>query len=101
MAFRINFTVKNRLGLGFGVVLVVMFVVSINTFVKLKQIENTQDRLLELRLPTVSAGARLENGINQSLAGLRGYMILGEDPKKAELMREARLIGWKNIIQIL
>ena len=97
MKLNINLTVKNKLFLGFGGILLIMIAISINTFVGLQEIETTEDRLLNLRFPTVLAGAELENGINLSLAGLRGYMILGKDPKKAMAMKETRLAGWAKI----
>lgn len=90
-------TVKNKLLLGFGIVILLMIAVSVNTFHSLRQVEAIEYRLLHLRFPTVLAGAQLENGINLSLAGLRGYMILGKDPKKAAAMKKTRLAGWKDI----
>lgn len=97
MKFNFVLSVRNKLLLGFGSVLLVMAVVSFNTFLGIKEIERTEDRLLNLRFPTVVAGGQLENGINLSLAGLRGYMILGKDPKKGAAMKKARLKGWVDI----
>lgn len=42
-------------------------------------------------------GVELEKGINRTLAGLRGYMILGADPQKAELFKAERARGWQDI----
>ena len=89
-----NLTVKRRLTLGFGLVIGIMIIVSVYTFLQLKKLESIENRLLDLRLPTVLAGARLENGMNLSLAGLRGYMILGKDPQKAKAMKKSRAAGW-------
>ncbi len=97
MKFKVRLTVKKKLFLGFGAVLFVMLAISVNTFLGLKEIETTEERLLNLRFPTVLAGGQLENGINLSLAGLRGYMILGGDPDKAAAMKKARMAGWKEI----
>ena len=97
MKFNFVLNVRNKLLLGFGSVLLVMGLVSVNTFFGIKSIEKTEDRLLNLRIPTVQAGAQLENGINLSLAGLRGYMILGKDPKKGAAMKKSRLKGWHDI----
>ena len=72
MKFRIDMTVKNKLISGFGAVILIMIGVSVNTFFGLKSTETVENRLLDLRFPTVLAGAQLENGINQSLSGLRG-----------------------------
>jgi len=93
--FRLS--VRNKLFLGFGGIILIMIGTSINTFVGIAQTEEIESRLLHLRVPTVLAGAQLENGLNLSLAGLRGYMILGKDPKKAEAMKKSRAAGWKDI----
>ena len=90
-------TVKNKLLLGFGAVILLMIGVSINTFTSISKVGTVENRLLDLRFPTVLAGAQLENGINLSLAGLRGYMILGKDPEKGAAMKKARMAGWKEI----
>jgi len=94
---KINLTVKNKLSLGFGAVIFLMIAVSINTFISMSKVNAVENRLLDLRFPTVLAGSQLENGINLSLAGLRGYMILGKDPEKAAAMRKVRMAGWKEI----
>ncbi len=93
----IKFTVKTKLFTGFGAVILIMVAASLMTFSGIKNVETTEKRLLNLRFPTVLAGAQLENGINLSLAGLRGYMILGKDPEKAAAMKQVRRAGWKEI----
>ena len=90
-------TVKNKLFLGFGAIILIMVAISANTFIGITDTEEIEDRLLHLRVPTVQAGAQLENGINLSLAGLRGYMILGKDPQKGEAMKKSRMAGWNDI----
>ncbi len=47
----------------------------------------------ELRLPTAQASQRLTNGINQSLAALRGWMILADPQYKQD-----RQNTWNNVI---
>ena len=93
----IKLTVKNKLFLGFGAVILVSILMSLKTIFGMAHIRTIEDRLLHLRFPTVLAGAQLENGINKSLAGLRGYMILGKDPISAQSMKNVRLEGWKDI----
>ena len=90
-------TVRNKLFLGFGLVLAIMFIVSINTYIQIGQTTTIQNRVIELRQPTVQAGMQLTNGINLSLAGLRGYMILGGDPDKATIFKAERARGWQEI----
>lgn len=94
-ALKIN--VKNKLFLGFGVIILIMIAISANTFVGITETEEIEDRLFNLRVPTVLAGSQLENGVNLSLAGLRGYMILGKDPQKGAAMKKSRQAGWNDI----
>ncbi|MCW9023325.1 MAG: hypothetical protein OQK73_01465, partial [Gammaproteobacteria bacterium] len=90
-------TVKNKLLLGFGSVLVVVFLISMNTYYRIVQTTEIQDRVIHLRQPTVMAGMNLADGVHLSLAGLRGYMILGGDPKNAEIFKNERANGWQKI----
>ncbi|MDH5637981.1 MAG: methyl-accepting chemotaxis protein [Nitrospinota bacterium] len=59
------------------------------------QIQNTQvitDRVATLRAPTARTGVVLLNGVNHSLAALRGWMLLGKDKFK-----DQRALSWNNI----
>jgi len=94
---KINLSVSKKLLLGFGLILLIVSGISINSVFSVYSTASIQDRVTKLRVPTVQAGMLLEDGINQSLAGLRGYMILGKNPKKAEIFKNARLKGWKKI----
>lgn len=97
MKMNIKLNVRNRLFLGFATILVIMIAVSMYTHLSLSKTEQIKDRLLHLRMPTVQAGAEIENGINLSLAGLRGYMILGKNPAKAAIFKNERSRGWHEI----
>ena len=90
-------SISNKLLLGFGSILLLMLAVSINTYYQIQQSSDIQNKLVELRQPTVSAGMRLKNGVNLSLAGLRGYMILGNENGKAEYFKAERAEGWDEI----
>ena len=51
------------------------------------QISNTEDlrsRVVQLRVPTALSSMSMLNGINESLASLRGYMILNQNAKMQE-----------------
>jgi methyl-accepting chemotaxis protein len=48
-------------------------------------------------MKTVLLGKDVINGINESLASLRGYMILGNNPSKAKAMQSTRQSAWNNI----
>ncbi len=90
-------TIQNKLLLGFGAVLVLVVLTSIFNFIKMDNLSKIEHRLINLRQPTVLAGQQLTDGIHLSLAGLRGYMILGKNPKAAEKFRAERQRGWDEI----
>ena len=69
----------------FGVIVVLTGTSSWITYQKVILMEETQNREIDLHVPTAQAGDRMLNGIDQSLAALRGFMILGDNPQKAEL----------------
>ena len=94
---KMKMTVQNKLFLGFGAVLTLMFLVSVNNYIEMEKVNEIEHRLVDLRLPTVMAGMHLTDGIHLSLAGLRGYMILGKKPAAAEKFKAERLRGWDQI----
>ncbi len=87
-----NLPVGKKLAAGFGGVLLIL--VLLVTFIEFKLVaqDTLQNQVIELRFPTNIAGHDLVNGINSSLAALRGYMILGKDSFK-----EQRKKAWQEI----
>ena len=93
----VNLTIRNKLLIGFGLVLILFIAISVNNFVSLGNVSEIEDRLLKLRVPTVVAGLQLADGVHLSLSGLRGYMILGKAPAAAEKFKAERQQGWQLI----
>jgi methyl-accepting chemotaxis protein len=87
-----QWTIGKKLYFGFGMLIVLMVVVVSSVYVKTQDVNSIQTRVIETRMPTVIAGTELQNGINHSLAALRGYMILDSDKWKVE-----RAAAWENI----
>ncbi len=92
-----NFTIGKKIGLGFGIVIALMAVSAGVGYWKLNQMMAVEDRVIELRYPTVRSADQMMNGMNHSLAALRGYMILGKDPSKADLFTKDRQAAWEEI----
>jgi methyl-accepting chemotaxis protein len=92
-----KFTVQKKIILGFGAVLGLVVLVTISNFVSMDHIAKDQQRLIEVDLPSVMAGIELADGIHITLAGLRGYMILGDDPLAAKKFKAERQEGWSLI----
>jgi methyl-accepting chemotaxis protein len=101
MDFVSNLTIRAKLFLGFGLVIALFLVSTIVVFTKLEYTSKIQERLLDVRTPTVKAGLALSGGINQSLSGLRGYLILGGESDKATIFKGERQQGWKSIDKAL
>lgn len=90
-------TIGKKLGLSFGVILFLMIISGGVTYILVLDNEKVQHQVVNLRMKTVLLGKDVTNGVNSSLAALRGYMILGKDPAKADLMRNARVEAWQTI----
>ena len=96
-----NLTIRTKLFAGFGVVVGVFLLSALFLFKELNNKTEVQERLLNVRTPTVYAGLELSGAINQSLSGLRGYLILGADPEKGQLFKNEREVAWVNIDKAL
>ena len=90
-------SIRAKLLASFAVLLLLMVFVSVNTWLQMQNTAQTQQRIIKISEPSVLHGQTFITGINRSLAGLRGYIILGDDPKKAEIFKAERLHGWQEI----
>lgn len=88
-----DMTIGKKVGLGFGVTTLILMGVVLLTIQQVKSMETITKRVVELRTPTAHASLMMLNGINHSLASLRGWIILG-DPK----FQTERSIAWKEQI---
>lgn len=79
-----NLRVGYKIGLGFGLVTLVLIGVVFITFNQVGKTNAISTKVVDLRVPTARASLMMLNGINHSLAALRGWMILGKDKFKAE-----------------
>ena len=79
-----------KLAFGFGVPVALMALCSLFVSFRLSS-------LVDYAIPTTSACDELSIGINQSLAQLRGYTILGMDQQTAINFRQRRQEAWLKI----
>ena len=84
-----NMTIGKKIGLGYGVITFILMGVVLATIQQLKTMETITKRVIEMRTPTAHASLMMLNGINHSLASLRGWIILG-DPK----FQTERALAW-------
>ena len=92
-----NLQIRHKLYLGFGAVIALMLVSSTVAYLKLNQMHVTQSRVTEVRQPTRMATRDLAGEVTRSLAALRGYIILGNDPAKARQFRDERADAWSQM----
>jgi len=93
----VNLTIRGKLYAAFGVVLLVVVAVAVVAGYRIQKTTEIQNRVANLRQPTVLMSQNLRNGVNLSLAGLRGYIILGGNPEKALIFKKERAQGWLEI----
>ena len=89
-----NLSIGKKITGGFAIVLLIMAVIVMVTIGKVSDTKNITDRVSKLRTPTALNTGEMMNGINHSLAALRGFMILGKDKFKKE-----RATAWANEIE--
>ena len=72
-----NMRLRAKVGLSFGLMLLVLIGAVSITIYEVGAIRDLSTRVAEVRTPTAEASLSTINGINMSLAGLRGWMLLG------------------------
>ena len=88
-----NWTISKKLMGGFGLVGLIIIVIVALTYSGLQETEELSTRMSDLRAPTAQASLKVLNGVNYSLAGLRGWMLLGN-----EKFKQDRVDAWTNWI---
>ena len=74
-----NLKLGLKIGMGYAIVAVILFIAVIITIVQVNKMTAVVDRLVDQRVPASQSVLVLLNGMNRSLASLRGWIILGED----------------------
>jgi len=85
-----DMTIGKKVGLGFGVIVLILMGVVLLAIQQVRNMEIVTKRVVELRTPTAHASLMMLNGMNHSLASLRGWILLG-DPK----FKKERSIAWE------
>jgi len=79
-----NLKLPVKIGLGFSTILAILVASILFTIYEVTHIQKVADRVVQVRIPTAETSLKMSHGIQQSLAGLRGYMLLGSDAFKKE-----------------
>ena len=86
-----NLKLSTKLAAGFGTMILLLVAAISITLFQVAKVDTLATRVVELRTPTAQASLGMLNGLNQSLSGLRGWMLLG-NPK----FKEERADAWNN-----
>ncbi len=82
-----------KLGGGFGLVGAILALSVLATLYQVNRVATITSRTMNLRTPTAFASLQMMNGLNHTMAALRGWIILGTDGFKQE-----RNLAWNNEI---
>ena len=82
-----------KIGMGFGTMVLLLVAAISITIYEVNQTSKLTDRMVELRVPTAQASLGMLNGVQESLAGLRGWMLLGNP-----VFKDARANAWNKWI---
>jgi len=88
-------SIQKKLFLGFGLVLTIALVTAANTLIQVADIKATEEHLAHTNQPSVVASMNISDGLNTTLAGLRGYMILGASSRQSMIFKKVRRDGIK------
>ncbi len=79
-----NLKLGIKIGGGYTIMGLILVTVVLATIWQANRVQAVNQRIMELRAPTARSSLMMLNGINHSLAALRGWMILGKDSFKSE-----------------
>ena len=79
-----NFTTVKKVGLGFALLTLVLVAAVGLTIWQVARTQTTTNQLVNQSAPITEASLRLINGLNNSVAQLRGWIQLGDEVSKSE-----------------
>lgn len=88
-----NMRLAVKIGGGYGIMGMVLVLLVVATIIVVRNSSEITDRVIDLRTPTARSSLMMLNGVNHSLAALRGWMILGK-----EGFRDERQFAWREEI---
>ena len=90
-------TLGKKLGLGFGVILALMVVSTVMSYIKSADIKQTQNAILEVRVPSVVTARSLQRDLNQTASKTRQAMLAGTEAKRREDAKKLVDEAWSAI----
>ena len=90
-------TLGKKLGLGFGVILALMILSAVLTYSKGTAINETQNHMMTVRVPTMNVLTGLQRELNQTQSKGRQIILAGADPSKRESAQKLFDSTWDTI----
>ena len=90
-----NMKIGTKITLGFTLISALLISMVTITIIKVNSTTKINNKVINLRVPTAMSSIEMINGMNHSLAALRGWIILGKDRFKDE-----RNIAWTKEIEV-
>lgn len=88
-----NMKLRFKVGAGYAIITSILVIAVLITIVQVNKSETVVNQLINTRIPSNQSALMLLNGMNHSLAALRGWIILGKETFKAE-----RQVAWNTEI---
>jgi methyl-accepting chemotaxis protein len=77
-----NMKLGTKIACGFGIITFVLIAAVLTSIWQVQKTNAVTSRVIDLRVPTAQTSLTMKNGVNHSLAALRGWIILGKDKFK-------------------
>jgi methyl-accepting chemotaxis protein len=92
-----RFTLGKKIGTGFACVQALMVLSAILTYLQAGTIQETQDRAMAVRFPTISALKDLQRDLNQTLNKGRQAVLAGTEPDRREVAKKIFDAAWNDV----
>lgn len=92
-----HLTIGNKLGLGFGVVILLMFASAAIAYGTLAGMNRSLQKVLDEAIPAVRACDDTLIGLNTASSSLRGRLLLDASSEQSALLQGNWLAAWKDI----
>jgi len=92
-----KFKIAVKLGLGFGIVLVLMIISGLMTYFKLSDIRQDVNHMTEIRVPSMGAARLLQDDLDYAAAKARQTILAGTDPTRKAAAQEAFNKAWDRV----
>jgi methyl-accepting chemotaxis protein len=84
MTYFKNLKLGSKLSIIFGFILIIISAGTYNAISNIEETSVTIERITQVRVPTAQSSMQMLNGLNQALAALRGWMLLGNEKFRDE-----------------